>query len=137
MMTWGNNNYNYNEATMGYVSTSNFSNISYKAHTFTKPYSVGYMESHDEERLMYRNLQYGNKSSDGSYNIKNKLEALQRIKLAAAFFFTVPGPKIIWQFGELGYDFSIDFNGRVGNKPIKWDYYSDPPRNKLYKVFRN
>jgi len=133
MMTWGNNNYNYNEATMGNVSTSNFSRISYKAHSFANPYSVGYMESHDEERLMYRNLQHGN--SSGSYNIKNKLEALQRIKLAAAFFFTVPGPKMIWQFGELGYDFSIDYNGRTGNKPVRWDYYNDPPRYKLYKVF--
>lgn len=133
MMTWGNNNYNYNEATMGYVSTSNFSRISYKSHSFTKPYSVGYMESHDEERLMYKNLQYGN--SSGSYNIKNHLEALQRMKLAAAFFFTVPGPKMIWQFGELGYDYSIDYNGRVGNKPIRWDYYEDPARLKLYKVF--
>ena len=28
---------------------------------------------------------------------------------AAAFFFTVPGPKLMWQFGELGYDYSINF----------------------------
>ncbi len=58
MMIWGNNNYNYNEATMGYNESgkSNFSRISYKSHGFTKPNLVGYMESHDEERLMYKNL---------------------------------------------------------------------------------
>ncbi len=62
MMVWGNVNYNYNEATMGYIDgdKSNFGRISYKNHGFTKPNLVGYMESHDEERLMYKNLTYGN-----------------------------------------------------------------------------
>ena len=135
MMVWGNNNHNYNEATMGYNESgkSNFSRISYKSHGFTKPNLVGYMESHDEERLMYKNLTYGN--SNASYNIKEITTALNRIKLAAAFFLTVPGPKMIWQFGELGYDFSIDYNGRVGNKPIKWDYLDDVNRKNLYKTY--
>lgn len=135
MMVWGNNNYNYNEATMGYHdnSKSNFKRISYKEHGFTKPHLVGYMESHDEERLMYKNIEFGN--SFENYNIKNLGTALSRIKLVAAFFITVPGPKMIWQFGELGYDYSIDFNGRVGNKPIKWDYLDDINRNNLYKTY--
>lgn len=139
MMLWGNLNCAYNQATMGYESgpcgTWNFSGISYKNRGWTNPSLVGYMESHDEERLMYKNLQFGN--SSGSYDIKFIGEALNRIKLAAAFFFTVPGPKMIWQFGELGYDISIDFNGRTGEKPVKWDYYSDPRRKKLYKVFQS
>ncbi|MBI1937620.1 MAG: T9SS type A sorting domain-containing protein [Ignavibacteriales bacterium] len=135
-MLWGNLNYNYNEAAMGWVSTSNFSNISYKNRTWTKPHLVGYMESHDEERLMYKNLKYGN--SSGEYDIRKTNYALSRIKLAAAFFITVPGPKMIWQFGELGYDYSIDYNGRVGEKPIRWDYYTNSPqseRQKLFKVY--
>ncbi len=131
MLLWGNLNYSYNEASMGYKS--DLSGISYEARGWNDPHLVGYMESHDEERLMYKDLQYGNASGD--YNIKNLNTALDRQKLAAAFFFTVPGPKMIWQFGELGYDISIEFNGRLGNKPIKWDYYNDPYRNKLYKVY--
>ena len=131
VMLWGNHNYDYNEATMGY--TSNFSRISYKARGWTNPYLVGYMESHDEERLMFKNLTYGN--SSGGYNIKNLNVALNRMKLAGAFFFTIPGPKMIWQFGELGYDISIDFNGRVGEKPVKWEYLDDDRRTNLYKVF--
>ena len=138
MMLWGNHNCNYNQATMGYQSgdcgTWDFSGISYKNRSWNNPNLVGYMESHDEERLMYKNLQYGN--SSGTYNIKYLGEALNRMKLAAAFFFTVPGPKMIWQFGELGYDISIDVNGRTGEKPIKWDYYNDSGRKKLYKVFK-
>ncbi|MCB9210509.1 MAG: T9SS type A sorting domain-containing protein [Ignavibacteriales bacterium] len=135
MMVWGNNNYNYNEASMGYHdnSKSNFSRISYLNHTFTKPHLVGYMESHDEERLMYKNLQFGN--SSGDYDITELNTALSRIKLAAAFFITIPGPKMIWQFGELGYDYSIDYNGRIGNKPIKWDYLENIDRSNLYKTY--
>ncbi|HEY6906418.1 MAG TPA: alpha-amylase family glycosyl hydrolase, partial [Ignavibacteriaceae bacterium] len=62
MMLWGNHNCNYNQATMGYPSgpcgTWDFSGISYKVRNWNNPYLVGYMESHDEERLMYKNLQY-------------------------------------------------------------------------------
>jgi hypothetical protein len=61
------------------------------------------MESHDEERLMFKNLTYGN--SSGTYNIKDLQTALDRVKLAAAFFLTLPGPKMIWQFGELKLEF--------------------------------
>ncbi|MBK8943837.1 MAG: T9SS type A sorting domain-containing protein [Ignavibacteriae bacterium] len=135
MMVWGNVNYNYSEAAMGYNESdkSNFGRISYKNHGFTKPNLVGYMESHDEERLMYKNLTFGNVLGD--YSVKNLNTALNRIKTAAAFFILVPGPKMIWQFGELGYDYSIDYNGRVGNKPIKWDYLEVQERKNLYKTF--
>lgn len=91
------------------------------------------MESHDEERLMYKNIQYGN--SSGSYNIKDVSTGLRRVELAATFFFTIPGPKMIWQFGELGYDVSIDQNGRTGVKPVRWEYYNDWRRKRLYDVF--
>lgn len=135
MMLWGNLNYNYSQASMGYTdnNTSDFGWISYKNRGWNDPHVVGYMESHDEERMMFRNLEFGNAS--GSYDVTNIFTALDRIKLSAAFFFTIPGPKMIWQFGEVGYDFSIDYNGRVGNKPIRWDYFRDASRRKLYDVF--
>jgi len=135
MMLWGNLNYNYNEGTMGYNEggKSNFGGISYKNRGWNDPHLVGYMESHDEERLMFKNLEYGNIA--GSYSIKDLSTALERIELAATFFFTVPGPKMIWQFGELGYDISIEQNGRTGNKPILWNYYDEPDRKRLYDVF--
>jgi hypothetical protein len=135
MMIWGNMNYNYNEATMGWNEgvKSDFSGVSYKKRGWDTPNLVGYMESHDEERLMAKNLLYGN--SSGAYNIKEMNTALGRIELAAAFFITIPGPKMIWQFGELGYDISIDVNGRVGNKPLKWNYLQDHPRmNPLFSA---
>lgn len=135
MMIWGNSNYNYNEATMGYntSSKSDFSWASYKKRGWNSPHLVAYMESHDEERLMFKNLEHGN--SIGNYNVKDFETAIDRIKLAAAFFFTIPGPKMIWQFGEVGYDFSIDYNDRIGNKPIRWDYYNDNTRRILFNTF--
>ncbi len=132
-MLWGNLNGKYSEAAMGYNNDgkSNFSWGSYKSRYWNDPHLIAYMESHDEERLMVKTLTYGN--SSGSYDTKIMNYALGRIKLASAFYYSIPGPKMIWQFGELGYDYSINYNGRTGNKPIKWDYYQEPERRRLYK----
>jgi glycosidase len=135
MMLWGNLNYNYNEATMGYNENgkSDFSWGYYKKRLWKKPHLVTFMESHDEERLMFKNLTFGN--SSGTYDIKMLEIALNRIKMAASFFFTYPGPKMFWQFGELGYDISIDDPCRVCDKPVLWNYYQEDFRNRLYKTF--
>ena len=104
IMSWGEENYQYNEATMGYPS--DFNGISHKGRGFPNPTLVGFMESHDKERLMYKNITYGN--SNEGYDIKNFDTALDRMKAAGALFLTVPGPKMIWQFGELGFENSIN-----------------------------
>ena len=131
-MLWGKMTDPYNEATMGWHDggKSNLTGISYKSRGWNVQNLLGYMESHDEERLMVKNLKYGN--SSGIYNIKNLATALDRMKLASAFFFPFPGPKMLWQFMELGYDVSIDYNGRTGNKPILWNYNEDVNRKSLY-----
>ncbi len=134
MMLWGNLNGAYCDASMGYYSNSDLSWIDYKRRGWQNPHVVGYMESHDEERLMYKNLTWG-VSTNPDYNVKDPTTALQRAALAATFFIPIPGPKMIWQFGELGYDYSIDYNGRVGEKPIRWDYYSDWRRRYLFEVY--
>jgi len=138
MLLWNNMNHEYNEATMGY--SSNLTGTSFLPRGWDVPHLVSYMESHDEERLMFKNLQFGN--SSGNYDIQNFPIAIQRIKLAAAFYFTIPGVKQIWQFSELGYDFSINYpcmtdDCRLDPKPIRWDYYDDGNRNNLYKVFQS
>jgi hypothetical protein len=60
---------------------------------------------------------------------------MRRLGLNAGFFLTVPGPKMIWQFGEQGYDISIEDNGRTGKKPVKWEYMDDPARKALYDTY--
>lgn len=136
MMLWSKLTDNYNEATMGYNTgnKSDFSWISYQQRGWAVPHNIAYMESHDEERLMVKNKLYG--ANDGIfYDTKRTTVALDRMEAAATFFFPIPGPRMLWQFGELGYDFAIDFNGRTGPKPIRWDYYEDPDRRDLYDVY--
>ena len=62
--------------------------------------------------------------------------ALRRAGAGAAFFLTVPGPKMIWQFGEFGYDYSINYNDRTGEKPVVTDeYMAVPARKALYDTY--
>ena len=134
IMLWGNMNHNYSQNTMGWSSDTDLSWISYKQRGWNNPNVIGYMESHDEERLMYKNLTFGN-STNPNHNVRNLNIALSRQELAGAFFFTIPGPKMIWQFGELGYDVSIDDPGRVDRKPIRWEYFDDVNRKNIYDVW--
>ncbi|MEO6286309.1 MAG: alpha-amylase family glycosyl hydrolase [Dyadobacter sp.] len=132
MLVWDNQNGAFRETIKS--GKGNFNRLSWKSHTgFQKPAAIGYMESHDEERLMYDALTNG--SIGNGYTVKSLPSALERTKASAALFMLTPGPKMIWQFGELGYDVSINENGRTGAKPAKWDYYSNPERLKLYKIF--
>ena len=143
-LLWGNSNFNANEASMGWHDggKSNFSHVYFENRNWSSPNLIGYMESHDEERLMYKNLNFGN--SNGAYNVQNEATALRRNAMTAAFFFAIPGPKLLWQFGELGYDFSINTctdgtvndNCRLARKPIRWDYIDDPNRNSLYELYQ-
>lgn len=142
MLFWGNMNYNFSEAAMGYVGNSNFSGALSVQRGWSNPHLVSYAESHDEERMMYRNLQNGN--SGTGHNIKDPAVALKRAELSAAFLMMMPGPKLMWQFGEVGYDYSINYcisNGtvnnacRTGEKPIRWDYKNEPNRAVLYNAY--
>lgn len=144
MLLWANVWTQYQEASMGYLANSNFQNGIHTAKGWTKPHLVNFMESHDEERITYKNIKYGN--SSGSYNIKDTATALKRMELNTAFFLTIPGPKMIWQFGELGYDYSRcygatngeggDCNTKLDPKPIRWDYQNDPRRKAVFDTYR-
>jgi glycosidase len=134
MMLWGNVTHGYQESGMGYVSGSNLSWGVYKYRTWSVPHLISYMESHDEERIMYKNITYGNSSTN--HNAKNPITALERCEALAVMMLTTPGPKMIWQFGELGYDISIDYPCRVCNKPILWNYFTENSRKRLYDVYK-
>ena len=141
MLLWGNANTMYNQATMGYMNGSDFSYGLYTSRGWSQANLVTYQESHDEERLMYKNLTYGN--SNGSYDIKNLTTALKRNEMSTAFWALTPAPKMLWQFGELGYDFSINRctdatwseDCRTTPKPIVWNYLQDARRMALFNVY--
>lgn len=131
---WGNMNKNFNEATMGWIQDKNsdLSWASYKQRGWTKSNLVAYMESHDEERIMFKNRKWG--KTEGSYNVTDLNTGLARTEAAAVLLMSFPGPKMIWQFGELGYDYELG-DDRLAPKPVRWDYYSVPARKALYDVF--
>lgn len=153
MLLWGNHNYNYAEGAMGYNDSgkSDFSGMYYANRGFQNPFLVGYMESHDEQWIMRKMKNYGNQSNAG-HNIRELDTALQRQKLNGAFFFTIPGPKMLWQFGELGYGWGeleclrppysdgtgdcLDSDpGRTAEKPIRWEYAQQENRRALYETW--
>lgn len=134
MMLWGNLNHSYSQSTMGWINdNSSLTSGYYKNRGWNNPHLITYMQSHDEQWIMYKNLTWGR--SSGSYNIKDLNTALNRMKLAGTFFFTIPGPKMIWQFDELGFDIELTVNERTDPKPIPWDYMNNPNRMNLYKTY--
>jgi 1,4-alpha-glucan branching enzyme len=123
MMLWGNMNHTYINA-----AKARFTSLSQTYHIdrgWDDPHLISYMESHDEERLMWEVRKSESISS-----------SIERAKLAAAFFLTVPGPKMIWQFGEMGYDEELN-NDRLGVKPTHWEYLEDPTRKKLLDLYKS
>jgi 1,4-alpha-glucan branching enzyme len=134
-MIWGNMHYNYNEAAMGYISNSDFSGAFHSQRGWTNKHLIAYQESHDEERITFSLLNYGN--SSGSYNTQSLATALARKELTSLFLYTIPGPKMLWQFGELGYDIGINDPCRICNKPLLWSYQQDANRARLYTVVSN
>jgi glycosidase len=134
MMLWGNTTYAYKEALMGYPNSSNISSGIYTNRGWALPHLISYAESHDEERSMFNALTYGN-SSNAAHNAKDLYTALGRAQALAVTFLTQPGPRMMWQFQELGYDVSIDVPCRVCNKPILWNYYTQARRRQLYDVY--
>jgi Alpha amylase, catalytic domain/Secretion system C-terminal sorting domain/Carbohydrate-binding module 48 (Isoamylase N-terminal domain) len=151
MMLWGENlNPNYNQATMGYSTVSPggatwdlTGSIFTSLGGWNNPGLIVYQESHDEERLMYNNENYGN--SSGPYSVKDTATGLLRNAAAAAFWALAPGPKMLTEFGELGFDYSINWctNGtvdpsggcRLTPKPIRWDYLQNSSRKNLHDVY--
>lgn len=132
---WGNMNYNFCQATMGWENNS-FDWVSYQARDWSKPHLISYMESHDEERLMYKNKMWGNDL--GSYRVQELATGLKRSEAAAVLYFSFPGPKMIWQFGELGYDYKLGNTaeeGRLDIKPAGWKYLDVPERKALLEVY--
>ncbi|MET3025091.1 alpha-amylase family glycosyl hydrolase [Flavobacterium sp. UW10123] len=148
VMMWGKMTKEYNQLSMGYASESNIFRMNSVNRGFTKNRLMGYAESHDEERLMYKNVQYG--ASNGSYNVKTLNTALSRMSAIGAVSLLIPGPKMIWHFGELGMDDSIFScnNGTVNDETTttpgdckldlkpqpQWteNWLGDSNRNKIY-----
>jgi 1,4-alpha-glucan branching enzyme len=85
---------------------------------------VGYAESHDEERVIYKAI------TEAGQTQGNLTKALKRLSAQGAVHLLVPGPKMIWHFGALGWDKSLwtCTNGNVSftNPDCKLDTKPQP-----------
>ena len=106
IMLWGKMTDEYNELTMGQNGNKNIDRMGHLSRGFNSPRLLGYPESHDEERLMYKNLAFGN-TSNSAHNIQDLNVSLSRMSALAAVSVMIPGPKMIWHFGDLGMEQSI------------------------------
>ncbi len=105
IMMWGEMFTQYKELAMGY-STQNISRMTHTSRGFTGKRLIGYPESHDKDRMMYEAITYGNGGGTAPVN-GNLTNALARMGAIGATSILVPGPKMIWHFGELGSNQSI------------------------------
>lgn len=83
---------------------------------------IGYAESHDEERVLYK----ATKENGQVFN--NLPRAHKRMSALGAVHLLVPGPKMIYHFGDLGYESSIFTcnNGTVNTSNCKLDTKPQP-----------
>jgi len=133
MLLWSGMHNTYKQLAMGWSDASDFSWAYHGERGWNYPNLIDYMENHDEERMMSEALQYGN--SNDNYNLKDTLTAIRHQEQAMVLFLSVPGPKMLWQFQEVGYDYSIFYgNDRLAPKPPRWDYLYQPAREQLSRV---
>ena len=104
IMMWGKMTSEYTDLVQGF--SANIARASHKSRGFSSPRLMMYPESHDEERVMYEAVTYGNNGT-GSHNVRNLNIALKRMATMGAVSLTIPGPKMIWHFASLGMDDSI------------------------------
>lgn len=105
IMMWGELFTQYKELALGF-SGQNISRMSHNSRGFTGKRLLGYPESHDKDRVMYEAITFG--STSGTFPVRNNLtNALNRMGAIGATSILVPGPKMIWHFGELGSSQSI------------------------------
>ena len=119
-LCWANVNDASSQFAQGYDTSNNNLLRFYSAHDGGRPWAstVSYAESHDEQRVGYNAAKYGNGAV-----ATDSLTRYRRLGSLGAQFLMVPGPKMVWQFGELGNDQntkSSDGSNDTGNKLVDW-----------------
>ena len=97
MLCWNNTTNAYGQTAMGWLKDGDaFVDASQDGY-------VSYAESHDEERMQYKAKKYGN----GTIKT-DKATRLGRVAANVVMNALLDGSHMIWQFEEIGYDYSIN-----------------------------
>ncbi|MBB3187071.1 alpha-amylase family glycosyl hydrolase [Microbacter margulisiae] len=135
-MLWRNVSGSFDQAAMGYSSGSDFSPLasaSQSGGTVTLPTNrVSYAESHDEYRMGYKAITWG------VTDVQDTTNVMKQLAVCGAFVFLGPGPRMMWEFGELGADYnSKDASGNNITSPVPamWNYLNIPARKTLHDTY--
>jgi len=135
-MLWRNVSNAFQQAAMGYSTSSDFSTLASSSNsggTVTLPTNrVSYAESHDEYRMGYKAITYG--VSD----VLDTTNVMKQLAVCGTFAFLSPGPRMMWEFGELGADYdSKDASGNNITSPVPafWNYLTIPARKALHDTY--
>lgn len=118
-LNWMNLNNNGCQFAMGYISDSDLNAMWAPKAGRTVGSTVAYLESHDEERLAYKQNQFGAVGVKGNRNI-----SCRRLAGAAAQMILTPGSHMIWMFSEMGNSQTTkSSNGEnlTGPKKVDWN----------------
>lgn len=133
-LNWANVNDAGCQFAMGYSSNSNLQRMWAVKDSRTAGSTVAYLESHDEQRLAYKQDQWGVAGVKGNHKV-----SMQRCGAAAAQMILVPGSHMIWQFSEMGNAQNTkDNNGGNNTSPkvVNWNLLSDPDNAGLVANYR-
>ena len=132
-LNWANINEAGCQFAMGYQDDSNLNRMFAVADSRLWGSTVSYLESHDEQRLAYKQDTWGVDGVKG--NVKT---SMQRLGAAAAQMIMAPGAHMIWQFSELGNAQNTKNNDGGNNtdpKIVNWGLYDEPNHRALYDCY--
>ncbi len=136
MLCWQNTANAYMQTTMGWLKEGDsFADAN-------KDGYVSYCESHDEERMQYKAKRWG--AGDIA---TDEATRLGRIAENVVMNVLLNGPHMLWQFEEIGFDYSInsdidhwvtgqeknDYRCNIKVRPEVWGYFSDANRIAAYQ----
>lgn len=130
-LNWANINSAACQYAMGYSSESGLDRFNAERDSRTWGSTVSYAESHDEERMGYKQQQWGTTGVKGNHEVSQR-----RIGSVHAQMILSPGAHMIWQFSELGNTQSTkDSNGKNDTSPkiVNWSALDDDDTYGLYK----
>ena len=127
-LNWSNINEEGCQFAMGYQSDSGLEGFYAPNWGRTWGSTVSYLESHDEQRLAYKQKQFGVTA------VKSTKTAMQRLGSAAAQMLMSPGAHMIWQFSEMGNEQNTknaDGGNNTDPKTVNWSMLDNPYRGGL------
>lgn len=134
-LNWHNVNYNSRQYAKGVQPSSNTSAFFAPNTGRTWGSTVAYAESHDEERMGYAQTSEG-----GNDYVKRDLATrMKRLGSLAAQMLMTPGPKMIWQFQEMGNNQTTKQSGGNDTSPkrVSWMHLNESARLGLHDTYKN